>query len=266
MNSKYMPNNAAPRGEQYGARVLDCFIDAISWQATLQTLSRWSQRRESRYVCICNVHSVITSRHDAAFGQALEHADMCTADGMPVTWMLRHIGFPDQQRINGPDLMWRYCALAEQRGEPIFFYGNTEHTLATLSQKLLQAFPRLQIAGTYAPPFRALTAAEDAAIVERINASGARIVFVSLGCPKQELWMAGMRGRIDAVMIGVGAAFDYHAGTLKRAPLWMQQNGLEWFYRLCAEPRRLWKRYFVTNSLFIAGALRQLALHKLKRQ
>ena len=264
MNSKYLLDSA-PRSEQYGARVLDCFIDAVSWQTTLQTLQRWSQRRESRYVCICNVHSVVTGRRDPAFGHALENADMCTADGMPVTWMLRHIGFPGQQRINGPDLMWRYLAQAEQRGEPVFFYGNTEDTLAALSARLLQAFPRLQIAGTYSPPFRPLTAAEDTAIAARINASGARVVFVSLGCPKQELWMASMRGRIDAVMIGVGAAFDYHAGTLKRAPLWMQQRGLEWFYRLCTEPRRLWKRYLVTNSLFIAGALRQLLLHKFKR-
>lgn len=264
MNSKTISASVA-RTQQYGARILDCYIDACSWQTTLQTIQRWSAMRESCYVCICNVHSVITAQHDIAFGQALEGADMSTPDGMPVTWMLRQMGFPEQQRINGPDLMWRYCALAEQRGEPVFFYGNTKQTLAALAQKLRLAFPRLRIAGMISPPFRPLTAAEDDDIVVRINASGARVVFVSLGCPKQELWMAAHRGRIDAVMIGVGAAFDYHAGTIKRAPLWMQQRGLEWLYRLCAEPRRLWKRYLVTNSLFIAGAVRQLVVHKLKR-
>jgi N-acetylglucosaminyldiphosphoundecaprenol N-acetyl-beta-D-mannosaminyltransferase len=263
MNTKSF-SSTITRTQQYGTRILGCYIDACSWQTTVQTIQRWSAMRESRYVCICNVHSVVTARHDAAFGQALEEADMSTPDGMPVTWMLRHMGFPEQQRINGPDLMWRYCALAEQRNEPIFFYGNTDATLTALSQKLLAAFPRLQIAGMVSPPFRPLNAAEDVEIVARINASGARVVFVSLGCPKQELWMAAHRGRIDAVMIGVGAAFDYHAGTIRRAPLWMQQRGLEWLYRLCAEPRRLWKRYLVTNSLFIVGAVRQLILHKFK--
>jgi N-acetylglucosaminyldiphosphoundecaprenol N-acetyl-beta-D-mannosaminyltransferase len=263
MNSKSIPNTFS-RTEQYGTRVLGSFIDACSWQTSLQTMLRWGANRESRYICICNVHSVITARQDPAFGKALEEADMSTPDGMPVTWMLRHIGFPGQQRINGPDLMWRFCALAEQRDVPVFFYGNTEPTLAALRARLLLAFPRLQIAGAYSPPFRPLTTAEDEEIVMRINASGAQVVFVSLGCPKQELWMAEHRGRVDAVMVGVGAAFDYHAGTLKRAPLWMQQRGLEWLYRLCAEPRRLWKRYFVTNSLFVLGAARQLILHKLR--
>lgn len=263
MNSESIPTTLT-RTEQYGARVLGSFIDACSWPGALQTMLRWGARRESRYICICNVHSVVTARQDPAFGQALEHADMATPDGMPVTWMLRHMGFPEQQRINGPDLMWRFCALAEQRGVPVFFYGNTEGTLAALRERLLLAFPQLQIAGTYSPPFRAMTAAEDDDIVLRINASDAQVVFVSLGCPKQELWMASHRGRIDAVMVGVGAAFDYHAGTIKRAPPWMQQRGLEWLYRLGAEPRRLWKRYLVTNSLFVLGAARQLLLHKFK--
>ncbi|HZV97349.1 MAG TPA: WecB/TagA/CpsF family glycosyltransferase, partial [Methylophilaceae bacterium] len=169
-----------------------------------------------------------------------------------------------QERINGPDLMWKYCALAEQRRELIFFYGNTQETLDALVKKLKAAFPKLQIAGAYSPPFRTLTPQEDANIVTKINHSGARVVFVSLGCPKQELWMAEHRGRIHAVMIGVGAAFDYHAGTVKRAPLWMQRRGLEWLHRLCSEPRRLWKRYLVTNTLFMWGALWQLVRHRWK--
>ena len=191
---------------------------------------------------------------------------MCTPDGMPITWMLRHMGFPNQQRINGPDLMWNYCKMAEQLRQPIFMYGNTQPTLDRLVQKLHTSFPKLQIVGSYSPPFRTLTEKEDNNIINLINASGAKVVFVSLGCPKQELWMAQHRDKIQAVMVGVGAAFDYHAGTLKRAPLWMQQNGLEWLYRLYSEPRRLWKRYLVTNTIFMLGAIRQLIVYKFKKQ
>jgi N-acetylglucosaminyldiphosphoundecaprenol N-acetyl-beta-D-mannosaminyltransferase len=247
----------------YGARVLGSFINACSWRSAINTIYRWGTARESRYVCICNVHSLITARKDEAFRKALNEADMATPDGMPVAWMMRKLGFPLQERINGPDLMWKYCALAEQRGESIFLYGNTQQTLDALVSSLHMAFPQLQIAGTYSPPFRPMTDREDANIVSEINKSGARVVFVSLGCPKQELWMAAHKGRINAVMIGVGAAFDYHAGTIQRAPLWMQKRGLEWFYRLCSEPRRLWKRYLVTNTQFVFGAICQLVKHRL---
>ena len=150
--------------------------------------------------------------------------------------------------------------------ESIFLYGSSEQTLATLKAKLSAAFPALNIAGAISPPFRALTPDEDAAIVAQINASGAGVVFVSLGCPKQELWMAADRGRIHAVMIGVGAAFDYHAGTIQRAPKWMQDCCLEWLHRLASEPRRLWRRYLVTNTLFVLGAARQLLRERSKRR
>lgn len=247
------------------APVLGAAIDSISWDAALARIAAWAEQHDSRYVCICNAHSVVTTGQDVAFGQVVEQADMVTPDGAPVAWVMRKIGFKDQQRINGPDLMWKYCAQAGQRGESIYLYGNTPQTLTVLQARLAQAFPGLVVAGAYSPPFRAETAEEDAATVERINASGAGTVWVSLGCPKQELWMAAHRGRINAVMIGVGAAFDYHAGTIQRAPLWMQNAGLEWFYRLVTEPRRLWKRYLVTNTLFVLGATRQLAARRAER-
>jgi N-acetylglucosaminyldiphosphoundecaprenol N-acetyl-beta-D-mannosaminyltransferase len=247
------------------ASVLKAHIDAIDWERALSRIAKWSNARESRYVCICNAHSVVTTGQDTAFADVVAQADMATPDGAPVAWVMRRTGFKDQQRINGPDLMWKYCAQAGQRGESIYLYGNTPQTLTVLQARLAQAFPGLVVAGAYSPPFRAETAAEDAATVERINASGAGTVWVSLGCPKQELWMAAHRGRINAVMIGVGAAFDYHAGTIQRAPLWMQNAGLEWFYRLVTEPRRLWKRYLVTNTLFILGATRQLAARRAER-
>jgi len=241
-----------------GANVIDTYIDALSWGETLTRIARWARARESRYICICNVHSVVTASHDADFKRVLNLADMATPDGMPVAWMLSRQGFVDQERINGPDLMWKYCALAERSGEVIYFYGSTEETLGLLSERLRNAFPGLRIGGAYSPPFRELSAAEDDEIVASINNSGAGVVFVSLGCPKQEKWMEAHRNRIQAVMIGVGAAFSYHAGTIQRAPLWMRNSGLEWLHRLCSEPGRLWKRYLITNTIFIVSAVRQL--------
>lgn len=240
------------------APVLGASIDVVGWDNALSRISTWAAARESRYVCICNVHSVVTAGQDAAFGRIVEAADMATPDGAPVAKMLLILGFPDQQRINGPDLMWKYCEQAALRGESIYLYGGLPTTLKLLQQRLKAAFPGLIIAGAYSPPFRSATAEEDEADVARINSSGAGTIWVSLGCPKQEQWMAAHRGRVKGVMIGVGAAFDYHAGTIKRAPKWMQNAGLEWLHRLCSEPRRLWKRYLVTNTIFIARAMRQL--------
>lgn len=241
-----------------GGKVLGAFIDAVDWKTALSRISTWAANRESRYVCICNVHSVVTADHDEVFEYVLAAADMVTPDGAPVAWMLRRLGFKGQQRINGPDLMWKYCELAAQREDSIFLYGGKSETLERLQARLGEAFPRLKIAGAYSPPYRMLTHEEDLDVVEMINASGASTVWVSLGCPKQEFWMAIHRGRINAVMIGVGAAFEYHAGTLRRAPQWMQENGLEWAHRLAAEPQRLWRRYLVTNTSFIFGAAWQL--------
>lgn len=247
---------------KHGHTVLGAFIDAVDWSTALSRISVWAAAHESRYVCICNAHSVVTARQDPSFGAVIAQADMATPDGAPVAWVMRKLGFAAQQRINGPDLMWKYCEQVAGRDESIYLYGATEETLAILQTRLKAAFPSLQIAGAYSPPFRALTAEEDEAVVQRINSTGAGTVWVSLGCPKQEKWMAGHRGRINAVMIGVGAAFDYHAGTIQRAPMWMQRNGLEWLHRLCSEPRRLWKRYLITNTLFVWGAFKQLVLKR----
>ena len=252
-----------PLAARRGAHVLGVFVDALDWDDALRTIERWARTHQSRYVCCCNAHSLVTSRHDSAVRAVIGSADMVAPDGMPVAWMLRRLGFAGQARINGPDLMWQYCALAEQAGTSVFLFGNTDATLRALLARMQAAFPRLVVAGMIAPPFRPASAAEDAAFVARINNSGAGAVFVSLGCPKQELWMAAHRSRIRAVMIGVGAAFDYHAGTLKRAPPWMQRHGLEWLHRFCSEPRRLWRRYLSTNLLFMLGAGRQLlAAHR----
>jgi N-acetylglucosaminyldiphosphoundecaprenol N-acetyl-beta-D-mannosaminyltransferase len=239
-------------------------IDTLDWALAIARIQNWAGKRESRYVCICNVHSVVTATQDEEFSRVVREADMATPDGAPVAWMLRRAGYSTQQRINGPDLMWKYCEQANSTGESIYLYGGTNETLVILQQKLAVAFPALRVAGAYSPPYRELTAEEDAAAVDAINNSGAGVVWVSLGCPKQEKWMASHRGKVHAVMVGVGAAFDYHAGTITRAPLWMQNRGLEWLHRLCSEPRRLWKRYLVTNTLFIFLAIRQLMTRETK--
>lgn len=244
------------------ARRTDCVIgvpiDVLGWDDAVTRIAAWAGQRVSRVVFICNVHSVVTARQDPAFALALAQADLATPDGAPVAWMLRRLGHARQARINGPDLMWRCCADAAARGTLVYLYGGTEEVSARLQQRLRAAFPALRIAGVASPPFRALSADEDAAAVAAINASGAGVVWVSLGCPKQELWMHAHRGRVHAVMVGVGAAFDYHAGTTPRAPRWMQQAGLEWLHRLATDPRRLWRRYLVTNTLFVVAAARQL--------
>jgi len=240
------------------ASVIGSPIDCVDWEGSLARLQLWASEHESRVVCICNAHSVVTARQDKEFATAVNSADMATPDGAPVAWLMRRLGASGQQRINGPDLMLKYCEAAAKRGESIYLYGGAETTLSILRDELPKRFPGLVIAGSHSPPFRALSEEEDAAIVRDINDSGAGTIWVSLGCPKQEKWMAAHRGRINGVMIGVGAAFDYHAGVISRAPLWMQNNGLEWLHRLASEPRRLWKRYFVTNTLFIWHAARQL--------
>ncbi|WP_296750628.1 WecB/TagA/CpsF family glycosyltransferase [Thiobacillus sp.] len=246
------PINGRTTGSVLGAQ-----IDALSWDAAMARLLGWAHARESRYVTICNVHVVVSASRDAGYRGIINGSDMATPDGAPVAWMLRRQGFAGQPRISGPDLMWALCGRAAAENLPVYCYGSSEATLGLLEERLRAAFPALRLT-MEAPPFRTLTPEEDAAAMERINTSDAGIVFVGLGCPKQERWMAEHRGRVNAVMIGVGAAFDFHAGTVQRAPAWMRDNGLEWLHRLLSEPGRLWKRYLVTNTLFILGAARQL--------
>ena len=241
--------------DRAGAHVVGSYIDAVDYGDCLNRIFDWAERHESRYACLCNAHSVVTARKDPDFHRILNEADLALPDGAPVAWRLGALGYPGQSRIAGSELMWKCCARAAGSGVSIFLYGSRPETLRRLSARLAHEFPRLKIAGCYSPPFRPLTPAEDAQVAEAINDSGAGIVFVSLGCPKQETWMAEHRGRISAVMVGVGAAFEFHAGTMKRAPRWMQDTGLEWLHRLISEPRRLWRRYFVTNTLFLAFLL-----------
>lgn len=225
-------------------------VDALTWSEALERILIWASAFESRFICLCNVHSVMTARKDTDLRRALSDADMVAPDGMPVAWTMRLKGIAQQQRIDGPDLMLRICADAVHRKLPIFLYGGSEQTLDLLRTRLLGWFPELIIAGSVSPPYRSLTPQEDQEIIQHIHDSRPAILFVGLGCPKQEKWMAAHRNQIQAVTVGVGAAFDFHAGTLRRAPPWMQRTGLEWLFRLVSEPRRLWKRYLVANVQF----------------
>jgi len=237
-------------------RVLGVPIDAASWSEAVNAIFGWALRRESRTVCICDVHSVVMARRNHAHANAIGAADMVTPDGAPVAWLLRRKGHRGQTRISGPDLMWNCCRMASELGTEVFLYGGTPSTLRSLEQRLRRELRGIKIVGALSPPFRSLSVAEDAVHVETINRSGARIVWVGLGCPKQEAWMQEHRDRVRAVMVGVGAAFDFHAGVVKRAPPWMQRNGLEWLHRILQNPRRLAMRYLVANTMFVIAVVR----------
>lgn len=233
--------------------VMNVPIDLVDWDQALKRLVSMGQARQSAVVCFCNVHMTVTANQLKPLAHVLKHAEMVTSDGAPVAWAIRRAGFHNQQRINGPDLMWRYLAQAENLGHVVSFYGGSESTMKKLRDVIRHNFPRLKLGVALCPPFRPLTKEEDAADIVAINDAGTNVVFVGLGCPKQEIWMGEHKGKVEATMVGVGAAFDYHAGTIKRAPLWMRNAGLEWFHRLSSEPRRLWKRYLVTNTVFIVN-------------
>ncbi len=240
--------------------VLGSPIDVLSWNEAIERIFEWAFEGEGRTVCICNVHSVVTARQLPGHANAIKHADLVTPDGAPIAWILRRKGHRGQPRISGPDLMWTCCGVAAKLGTAMMLYGGTSSTIRRLDQRLRAEFPGINIVGAVSPPFRDLSPDEDAAIVDQINRSGARIVWVGLGCPKQEAWMQAHRHLINAVMVGVGAAFDFHAGVARRAPLWMQRSGLEWLHRLLQDPRRLASRYFVGNCIFIMGVLPDLLL------
>jgi len=233
-------------------------VDATNYEDATRRVLAWARRAESRYVCVANVHMTMEAYDAPDFRRIVNAADLVTPDGMPLVWMLRRLGVPGQDRVAGPELLPRICEAAAREGVPVGFYGGKPEVLDGLTKRLKTRFPGLQVAYAYSPPFRPLTPEEDERVVEEINASGARILFVGLGCPKQERWMAAHKGKVQAVMLGVGAAFDFHAGRMPLAPKWMQRAGLEWLFRLLTEPRRLWRRYVRHNPRFVILALIQL--------
>jgi len=250
---------ATPAGP-HRVNILGVGVMPISLADIVETLDAWRVEGRRDYVCCVSVHGVVTAQRDPAVRDALNGAGLATQDGMPLVWWSRRAGFPDTARACGPDLLPAMCAVAAERGHRHYFYGGNPAVLAQLVSRLQAQFPGMIIAGYRSPPYRQLTEAEDEADVAAINDARPDFVWVGLGMPKQEKWMAAHVGRIDATaLLGVGAAFDFHAGTLARAPSWMQRSGLEWVYRLLSEPRRLARRYIVDNAVFVTAGLQQLA-------
>jgi N-acetylglucosaminyldiphosphoundecaprenol N-acetyl-beta-D-mannosaminyltransferase len=233
-------------------------VDATSYQHATEQVVRWAGLGESRYVCVATVNNVIEAYDHRPYHQAMDAADLVTPDGMPLVWALRLLGVGGATRVYGPDLTPILCQRAAADGVPVGFYGSTPEVLADLTANLVGRYPGLQVAYAYSPPFRPLSADEEGEVVDEINRSGARILFVGLGAPKQEQWMAAHKGKVQAVMLGVGAAFDFLAGRKRQAPKLLQRLGLEWLFRLVNEPRRLWQRYLYRNPRFVALFVAQL--------
>ncbi|MDV2996190.1 MAG: N-acetylglucosaminyldiphosphoundecaprenol N-acetyl-beta-D-mannosaminyltransferase [Chroococcidiopsis sp. SAG 2025] len=233
-------------------------VTVAPFDRQIEMMLEWASSRASRFVCVANVHMLIEAYWHPEFHAVLARADLVTPDGMPLVWMMKLMGAQHQNRIAGLDIMLSICQQAPQRQIKVFFLGSEASILEQMRKRLECEFPTLEIAGMEPLPFRPLTKAEDAAVIQKIHDSGAGIVLLALGCPKQEYWMDRHKDKIHAVTIGVGGVFPVYAGIHKRAPLWMRNFGLEWFYRLVQEPRRLWKRYTTTMPLFIWLALKQL--------
>ena len=232
--------------------VLGVGVSAINMASALGHMERWILARQRQYVCITGVHGVMESQRDAELRRIHNAAGLVTPDGMPMVWLLWAGGYRTAERVYGPDLMLAVLELSVARGYRHFFYGASETTLARLEANLRHRFPGLRIVGSHSPPFRPLTPGEDAAVVEMINAARPDVVWVGLSTPKQERWMAEHRDRLEApVLVGVGAALDFHAGVLRQAPRFMQRGGIEWLFRLAMEPRRLWRRYLRNNPAFL---------------
>ncbi len=241
--------------------ILGTPISQVSYSEVLHLIEEPAGER-GRVLAFCNVHSVMTARKDPEVHQALIDADIATPDGMPLVWVLRRRGNPDQTRVYGPDFMEMALAHGVSHGWRHFLFGATEDTLDRLVTQAQRIAPEVAIVDRVAPPFRALTVAEEDDVVRRIRSSEANLVWVGLGMPKQELWMQGIRERLPGVtLLGVGAAFDLISGTVPQAPDWLQERGLEWAYRLWREPRRLWRRYLYNNPAFAILAAAETLKH-----
>jgi N-acetylglucosaminyldiphosphoundecaprenol N-acetyl-beta-D-mannosaminyltransferase len=237
--------------------ILGVGVSATRYAQVADICNEWVKERRNgargpaHFVTFTDVNGIVTAFFEKRFRDTLNASDITTPDGMPVVWAMRSFGVAAQTRVYGPDMMLALCERAVTEGQKIFLYGARPETLEALSARLTQKFPGLAICGMISPPFRALTAEEDAEYVKRILDSGADIVFVGLGTPKQEQWMLSHRDSLPGlVFMGVGAAFDFHAGRIEQAPKWMQRSGLEWFFRLTREPGRLWKRYLIVTTMF----------------
>jgi N-acetylglucosaminyldiphosphoundecaprenol N-acetyl-beta-D-mannosaminyltransferase len=244
--------------------ILGVRVALIDYERTLDWIDAMASEDELGYVCVCNVHTVMASREDPELRAALMGSSLNVPDGQPLVWALNALGHSLTDRVYGPELMARACSRAAASGQRFYLYGGrNQGALVQLALNLRQRYPGIQIVGGYSPPHRPLTDEERSAVVAEINDARPDVVWVGIGVPKQEKWMAALRPMLDApVLVGVGAAFDFHAGLVPQASPWMQRAGLEWAYRLAQEPRRLWRRYLRYNPRFVGAFARQLLAHR----
>ncbi len=235
--------------EKKYCEILGTKILVTNMAETVDIIEKEIEELRGKYICVGNVHTTVMAHDDAQYHNVQNSAAFVLPDGKPLSVYSRKHGFPEAERVTGPDLMLEL--FARENGLTHYFYGSTPETLAMLEEKLHAQYPHLQIVGMVSPPFKKLSEEEDAEEIRKINESGADIIWVGLGAPKQENWMYEHMDKVGGVMIGVGAGFDYHAGNIKRAPMWMQRMSLEWLYRLLQDPKRLFKRYLVTNTRYL---------------
>jgi N-acetylglucosaminyldiphosphoundecaprenol N-acetyl-beta-D-mannosaminyltransferase len=231
--------------------IISLNVDHVTFAQSLNAVMQWGLDRQQAYVCFANVHMTMEAYHDAGFKQNIDNASLVLPDGQPIAAAARILYGKKQERIAGMDFTPAILKKANDHHAKVFLYGSTPQVLDALQEKIRVQYKNVKLAGAIAPPFRALTNEELQQHIQQINQSGAHVVLVSLGCPKQEKWMAAHSAKINAVLLGVGGAFAVTAGLQKRSPAWMQRSGLEWLHRLSQEPGRLFKRYFVTNTSFL---------------
>ncbi len=233
-------------------------VSAINMAQALNVIEGWIAQRQAHYVCVTGVHGIVESQGNNSLQRVHNAAGLVTPDGMPLVWLARLHGLKHVERVYGPDLMLALCHRSISKGYKHFLYGGAEGVPDRLANRLKRRYPGLRIVGSYSPPFRPLTDEEDKQTVQAINEANPDVVWIGLSTPKQERWMAEHIGRLTApVLVGIGAAFDFHSGLKRQAPRWMQRSGLEWLFRLANEPRRLWRRYLVNNPLFTLLVLQQ---------
>jgi N-acetylglucosaminyldiphosphoundecaprenol N-acetyl-beta-D-mannosaminyltransferase len=256
----------APVTDPSTVELLGIELALTDYERVMDWIDAMVERDKHGYVIPAAVHCMMVAHEEPETWDAVQ-GGLVVPDGQPLVWAMRMLGHPTASRVYGPELMARYCERAASTGTRMFLYGGrNQGALVQLALNLRRRYPGVKIVGGYSPPFRELDGEETAAIADEINGSGADVVWVGIGQPKQEKWMAGMRARLDApVLIGVGAAFDFHAGLVPQAPSWMQELGLEWAYRLAHEPRRLWRRYARYNPRFVAAFARQWARDRMRR-
>lgn len=231
-------------------------IAAINMEWLLDYIEKNLSKIKGDYICVSNVHTTVTSYEDATYCKIQNGGLMAIPDGGPLSTVGQKRGYKNMERTTGPSLMGEIFEISAKKGYRHYFYGSKEETLEfVISKALKKNYPGIQIVGMYSPPFRPMTEEEDIEIIEKINGSNPDFVWVGLGAPKQEKWMGAHQGKINGLMIGVGAGFDYYAENIKRAPMWMQKHNLEWVYRLAQDPKRLFKRYWSTNTKFIWNAM-----------